>query len=155
MSLLQFLNILVNTILKSCHIPVTGPAPCDFCLFPILKKKLCGRRFNAGTEVISAVKGSLKQLLEKSFSTFYEEWVERWDHFISSERRCFEKRMIYLLLKIYFFIFCDFTLRFYGTPFVCHHFWFSIEGKSKYKENEMKYQTTRNYLQILLNMNTI
>ena len=42
-----------------------GLVPCDFWLFPMLKEKLCGRKFNIDSEIISAVQGSLKQLPEK------------------------------------------------------------------------------------------
>lgn len=88
----------VQQYLSKCNIkimphPPYSPdlAPCDFWLFPTLKEKLRGRKFNTDSEVISAVEGSLKQLPEKGFSTCFEKWVERWDRCISSDGRYFEK----------------------------------------------------------------
>lgn len=49
-----------NTKIMSNHPYSIDLAPSDFWLFLILKEKLCKKKFNADSEVISAAQDSLK-----------------------------------------------------------------------------------------------
>ena len=92
MSQLLFSNILVNVILKSCHIPFT---------IQISHHEISGyfqswrwnsvRKLNIKSEVISEMHISLKQLQEKGFFTNFEMWTERWKLCILSHGMFFEK----------------------------------------------------------------
>ena len=81
------------------HIPYSlDLAPYDFWLFELLKEKLRVSKFNADSEVISPVQGSLKQFPEKVFCTCFEKWIERWDSCVLSEGKYSETKMNYILL---------------------------------------------------------
>jgi len=52
-------------------------APCDFFLFPKLKKAMAGRRFDTKTELKVAVQGVLTDLSKEGFLHVFEKWAER------------------------------------------------------------------------------
>ena len=53
-------------------------APCDFHLYPTLKKNIKGRRFDSAQAALDAVQGILKRMSEEGFQGVYEKWQERW-----------------------------------------------------------------------------
>ena len=65
-------------------------APCDFFLFPELKKRIRGHHFQSSEEVNNAVMGILKTLSEEGFLKVFEMWQERWNKCILSEGHYFE-----------------------------------------------------------------
>lgn len=54
-------------------------APCDFWLFPTLKNKIAGTRFQSDTEVKTAVQGVLQLLSADGLQFVFEKWMARLD----------------------------------------------------------------------------
>jgi [histone H3]-lysine36 N-dimethyltransferase SETMAR len=52
-------------------------APCDFWLFPHIKKKLEGRIFNSDDEIIGAYSEVLGSLQQSDFHRCFDEWFKR------------------------------------------------------------------------------
>ena len=53
-------------------------APCDFFLFPKIKRTLRGRRFTAIDDINSASLKELKAILKIEFEKCFEDWKKRW-----------------------------------------------------------------------------
>ena len=54
-------------------------APCDFFLFPKMKFKLKGRRFDTTEEIQAESQRVLDTLIEKDFHEAFQKWRRRWD----------------------------------------------------------------------------
>jgi len=54
-------------------------APCDFFLFPKMKLKLKGRRFDTSEEIQAETQKVLDTLAEKYFQEAFQKWRRRWD----------------------------------------------------------------------------
>ncbi|PNF35989.1 hypothetical protein B7P43_G02291 [Cryptotermes secundus] len=65
-------------------------APCDFFLFPEMKIKLKGRRFDTAEEIQVETQTVLKTLTKKDFQDAFEKWQKRWDRCMRSQRDYFE-----------------------------------------------------------------
>ena len=52
-------------------------APCDFWLFPKIKKKLKGKVFNSNEEIINAVNAELDKLKKQDFEDCFQKWIYR------------------------------------------------------------------------------
>ncbi|UYV61131.1 hypothetical protein LAZ67_1003537 [Cordylochernes scorpioides] len=65
-------------------------APCDFFLFPKLKRPLKGRRYATLDEIKTASKEELKKILKNDFLKCFEDWENRWHKFIISHGDYFE-----------------------------------------------------------------
>jgi len=62
-------------------------APCDFSLFPRLKKVLKGRRF----EAMEDIKHSTKTVLDipkEEFTKCFQQWQQRWAHCLAADVTC-------------------------------------------------------------------
>jgi len=67
-------------------------APCDYYLFPTLKKALRGRQFTSDQEASTACKVFFESLPEEAFRvTICDKWVKRWSRCIRNQGRYFEK----------------------------------------------------------------
>ena len=67
--------------------------PCDFWLFPTLKRELRGRNFSTDQQVTTACQTIFRALPEDEFrKTFFEKWPERMKKCIESNGAYFEKR---------------------------------------------------------------
>ena len=64
-------------------------APSDFFLFPKLKMKLKGRRFQT-EEIQAESQAVLNTLRENDFQESFKNWQRRWDRCQASERHYFE-----------------------------------------------------------------
>ncbi|UYV60743.1 hypothetical protein LAZ67_1002089 [Cordylochernes scorpioides] len=53
-------------------------APCDFFLFPKLKRPMKGRRYATLDEIKTASKEELKKILKNDFLKCFEDWKNRW-----------------------------------------------------------------------------
>ncbi|UYV65463.1 hypothetical protein LAZ67_3004436 [Cordylochernes scorpioides] len=53
-------------------------APCDFFLFPKLKRPMKGRRYATLDEIKTASKEELKKIFKKDFLKCFEDWKNRW-----------------------------------------------------------------------------
>ena len=53
-------------------------APCDFFLFPKIKRTLKGRRFTAIDDIKSATLKELKAISKIEFEKCFEDWKKRW-----------------------------------------------------------------------------
>jgi hypothetical protein len=57
---------------------------CDFALFPILKVKLKGRRFETVPDIQRESQAVLDSIKENAFHGAFEAWKKLWDHCICS-----------------------------------------------------------------------
>ncbi|UYV66815.1 hypothetical protein LAZ67_4002953 [Cordylochernes scorpioides] len=65
-------------------------APCDFFLFPKLKRPMKGRRYATLDEIKTASKEELKNILNNEFLKCSEDWKNRWHKCIISHGDYFE-----------------------------------------------------------------
>ncbi|UYV67460.1 hypothetical protein LAZ67_5000695 [Cordylochernes scorpioides] len=65
-------------------------APCDFFLFPKLKRPMKGRRYATLDEIKTASKEELKKILKNDFLKCFEDWKNRWHKCIISHGDYFE-----------------------------------------------------------------
>jgi len=80
---------------NSTHIVPQPPyspdlAPCDFWLFPKLKRPLRGHRFESIEEIKAESKKALMAIPESGFMACFEDWKKRWHKCIVSEGDYFE-----------------------------------------------------------------
>ena len=61
-------------------------APCNFFLFPKIKRTLKGGRFTAIDDIKSASLKVLKAILKIEFEKCFEDWKKRWHNCIISNR---------------------------------------------------------------------
>ena len=71
-------------------------APCDFWLFPKLKRPLQGHRFDTIEEIQAESKKALKAIPEIEFNKCFDDWKKRWHKYIISGADYFEGDEIYL-----------------------------------------------------------
>ena len=55
-------------------------APCDFCLFPVLKSMLKGHHFGMLENIQKIVTGELHTLPENDLGYCYDQWKKCWNH---------------------------------------------------------------------------
>jgi histone-lysine N-methyltransferase SETMAR len=65
-------------------------APCDFYLFPNLKKALKGKKFTTDEALVKAAEAILKRLSQNGFQHVFESWQKRWDRCIVARGEYFE-----------------------------------------------------------------
>ena len=65
-------------------------APCDFWLFPTLKRYLKGRRFQSETELIAAFLEEVDCIPQSSYSRLFKMWLERCQKCIDANWEYFE-----------------------------------------------------------------
>ncbi|UYV74235.1 hypothetical protein LAZ67_11002565, partial [Cordylochernes scorpioides] len=65
-------------------------APCDFFLFPKLKRLMKGRRYATLDEIKTASKEELKKIFKNDFLKCFEDWKNRWHKCIISHGDYFE-----------------------------------------------------------------
>jgi transposase len=63
--------------------------PCDF-LFPKIKLKLKGRRFDTIEEIKAESQRVLDTLTEKDFQEAFQKWKRRWDRCLHARGNYFE-----------------------------------------------------------------
>ena len=80
------------TVIALLREPPYSPdiAPCDFWLFPKLKKPLKGHRFDDKTRVENNATSVLKALPKSEFQDCFEKWKHRWNRVIQSSGDYFE-----------------------------------------------------------------
>lgn len=65
-------------------------APCDFALFPKLKLKLKGRRFDTLERIQEASLAVINTLKEQDFQKVFDQWQKRWDRCVRADGNYFE-----------------------------------------------------------------
>jgi len=65
-------------------------APCDFFLFPKIKLKLKGRRFDIIEEIQTESQRVLDTLIEKDFQEAFQKWRRGWDRCLYTGGNYFE-----------------------------------------------------------------
>jgi hypothetical protein len=65
-------------------------ATCDFFLFPKIKLKLKGRRFDTTEEIQTESQRVLDTLREKDFQEAFQKWGGRWDRCLHAGRNYVE-----------------------------------------------------------------
>ena len=66
-------------------------SPCDFFLFPKLKKQLRGIRFNDDNEMLTASEQATDSLTKEDFKNCLEDWFIRMHKYIDAEGQYFER----------------------------------------------------------------
>ncbi|PNF43640.1 hypothetical protein B7P43_G00693 [Cryptotermes secundus] len=90
------LNIVQEFLAKNKMAVVPHPpyspdlTPCDFLLFPKMKIKLKGRRFDTVEEIQAETQTVLNTLTKKDFQDAFEKWQKRWDRCMRSQGDYFE-----------------------------------------------------------------
>ena len=64
-------------------------SPCDFFLFPELKKQLRGIRFNNDNEMLTALAQAIDSLKKEDFKNCFEDWFIRMHKCINAEGQYF------------------------------------------------------------------
>jgi histone-lysine N-methyltransferase SETMAR len=67
----------------------TDLGPCDFTLFPKLKMKLMGQRFETVSDIQRELQAVLDSIKENDFHGASEAWKKRWDRCIHFQGRLF------------------------------------------------------------------
>jgi [histone H3]-lysine36 N-dimethyltransferase SETMAR len=67
-------------------------APCDFFLFPAIKKKLRGIRFASSDSAVEAYKNELLQIPPSDWSKCFEDWFTRMQTCVNFKGEYFEKQ---------------------------------------------------------------
>ncbi|GFR75441.1 transposase [Elysia marginata] len=65
-------------------------APCEFWLFPILKDKLAGRKFDRIQDLAKAVNSELRTISEEDYQGMFRKWQIRLKRCIESHGEYFE-----------------------------------------------------------------
>jgi hypothetical protein len=65
-------------------------APCDFFLFPKMKLKLKGRRFDTIEEIQAESQRVLDSVTERDFQGAFQKWRGRWDRCVHAGGNYFE-----------------------------------------------------------------
>ncbi|GFR87133.1 transposase [Elysia marginata] len=65
-------------------------APCDFWLFPILKDRLAGRKFDSLQDLAKALNSELRTIPEEDYQGVFRKWLIRLKRFLESHREYFE-----------------------------------------------------------------
>ncbi|GFW58746.1 histone-lysine N-methyltransferase SETMAR [Trichonephila clavipes] len=82
-----------NNIDNLPHPPYSpDKTPCDFWLFPQLKKPLRGKRFASNKTCVKAAEAVLKQLSQNGLLHVFKKWTELWDKCITCHGSYFEKK---------------------------------------------------------------
>ncbi|KAG5323528.1 MOS1T transposase, partial [Acromyrmex heyeri] len=71
-------------------------APCDFFLFPQLKRPMKGRRYATIEEIKTASKEELNKITKNDFLKCFEDWKKRWHKCIISDGDYFEGDKIHI-----------------------------------------------------------
>ena len=66
-------------------------SPCDFFLFPKLKKQFRGIRFNDDNEMLTALEQAIDNLTKEDFKNCFEDWFIRMHKCIDAEGQYVEK----------------------------------------------------------------
>jgi len=89
MSVRQFLT--KNGMTTASHPSYTPDlAPCDFFLFPRMKRSLKGKRFQNVGDVREKTAEALKAITLQEFQNCFEQWNKHWDKCIDSQGEYFE-----------------------------------------------------------------
>ncbi|PNF30519.1 hypothetical protein B7P43_G09953 [Cryptotermes secundus] len=84
----NFLSKVVTVVPHPRYLP--DLAPCDFFLFPKMKIKLKGRRFDTVEEIQAETQTVLNTLTKKDFQDAFEKWQKHWDRCMRSQGDYFE-----------------------------------------------------------------
>ncbi|UYV63278.1 hypothetical protein LAZ67_2003639 [Cordylochernes scorpioides] len=79
-----------NTLMMPQPLYSSDLAPCDFFLFPKLKRPMKGRRYATLDKIKTASKEELKKILKNDFLKCFEDWKNRWHKCIISHGDYFE-----------------------------------------------------------------
>ena len=65
-------------------------SPCDFSLFPLLKKTLSGRHYESRSALGSAIYQCLQGIPKRAYFSAFTEWMSKLEKFVSVKGNCFE-----------------------------------------------------------------
>ena len=73
--------------------PIYSPelAPCDFYLFPKIKKNLKGKRFESKEDALAAYNFEISEVSGKKWSEVFSNWFKRMEKCIHAQGEYFDK----------------------------------------------------------------
>ena len=85
-------SFLASEKVKVLNYPPYSPdlSPCDFLLFPRLKKMLSGNKYTSRTSLGSAIYQCLEQIPNEDFLSAFRYWVKRLQNCVSVKGEYFE-----------------------------------------------------------------
>ena len=85
-------SFLASEKVKILHHPPYSPAlsPCDFFLFPRLKKMLSGNKYTSRSSLGSAIYQCLQQIPKEDYLFAFRDWVKRLQKCVSVKGEYFE-----------------------------------------------------------------
>ena len=89
-----------NTLIMPQPLYSPDLAPCDYFLFPKLKRPIKGRRYDTIEEIKAASKEELNKITKNDFLKCFEDWKKRWHKCIFSDGDYFERDKIDIHEKI-------------------------------------------------------
>ena len=77
---------------KALNLPPYSPdlSPCDFILFPRLKKMLSGNKYTSRSYLGSAIYQCLQQIPKEDYLSAFHDWVKRLQKSVSVKGKYFE-----------------------------------------------------------------
>ena len=73
------------------HLPCSpDPSPCDFFLFPRLKKMLSGNKYTSRSSLGSAIYQCLRQIPKEDYLSAFCDWIKKLQKCFSLKGECFE-----------------------------------------------------------------
>ena len=77
---------------KVLNHPAYSPdlSPCDFFLFPRLKKMLSGNKYTSRISLVSAIYQCLQQIPEEDYLSAFRDWVKRLQNCVSVKGEYFK-----------------------------------------------------------------
>jgi histone-lysine N-methyltransferase SETMAR len=90
----QTIDFLHTTGVQLVSHPPYSPdlAPCDFYLFPEIKKRLRGKRYESANAAVAVMNDILDDIPKENFSKCFEKWFDRMDKCIRVDGCYFEKQ---------------------------------------------------------------
>ena len=85
-------SFLASEKVKVLNHPPYSPnlSPCDFFLFPRLKKMLSGNKYTSRSSLGSAIYQCLQQIAKEDYLSVFRDWVKRLQKCVSVEGEYFE-----------------------------------------------------------------
>ena len=94
--------------LKSLYTPLIL-APCDFFLFPGMKRDLKGNRYANDDEVKAAVREWIQSKDEEFFMKGILKWVARWERCVAPGGTMSKNKYVFVANKLVFIFFLNFA----------------------------------------------
>ena len=93
-------------------------APCDFFLFPRLKRILKGRRFKATGDIKRNSTKTLLDILKDEFAKCFQQWQKCWSKCVAAEGNYVEDSYGQIPVSLIYFMYCGQSAYFLYKPLI-------------------------------------